>query len=112
MSSASMALACALRPRMGRQHHLLMLRAYFDESGRSDDLKCRYMGMGGLVATAEGWERFEPAWQAVLTEYGLPYFHMVDYVQYRGAFKEKSEWPEARRRALMAELLKAISFAQ
>lgn len=87
-----------------------MLRAYWDESGHAEDPRCRFVGMGGLVASTEGWSAFEPQWRSVLHKYGLASFHMREYVAL--GVKNKDEWPEERRKALMNELLQAIALAK
>jgi hypothetical protein len=69
------------------------------------------MGIIGLVASDEGWVRFEPAWRGVLDAYELPYFHATDCEQGRRIFKDRELWPRPRRAALVAELLGVIALA-
>jgi hypothetical protein len=89
-----------------------MLRAFWDESGSTDNPQCRFVGIGGLIASADSWDRFDPEWQRVLDEFGLPHFHAKDYAHWKGAFANKDVWREPRRRAVMQELLLAIAEAK
>lgn len=89
-----------------------MLQAYWDESGSVADPQSHYMGIVGLVASIESWQRFEPLWQAALTDFGLSHFHMKDFAQWRGQFADRARWSEIRRRELMSRLLDAIAAAQ
>ena len=44
-------------------------------------------GMAGLVAPMLNWEFFEANWKAALNRFDLPFFHMKDFAQFRGAFQ-------------------------
>lgn len=83
-----------------------MLLAYADESGHAADLKCRHVGMAGIVAPSETWEELDRLWPTILARYRLENFHMREYAHRRGPF---ADWPEERRRTLMKELLDAIA---
>jgi hypothetical protein len=89
-----------------------MLRGYWDESGSADDPSCRFMGIGGLIASPESWSLIEAQWRVTLDDYALPYFHMREFAHWSGNFKQRSDWPEARRRELMSRLLGAIAVGQ
>ena len=86
-----------------------MLRAYFDESGHLQDRKCRFVGMGGLVAPADNWERFDKKWKAALDTFidGRP-FHMKDYVRSKDPKPPYVGWDTSKRTAFMSALLDAI----
>jgi hypothetical protein len=88
-----------------------LLEAYWDESGRADDPNCSYLSLSGLVGAAKNWSLFSQAWQAALDGSGLPYFHMRDFANYKGAFKDRREWSEERRQDLLNQLLAAIAVA-
>ncbi|MBV8114258.1 MAG: hypothetical protein JO300_05920 [Silvibacterium sp.] len=86
-----------------------MLISYADESGHSADPACGFVGIGGLVAPAENWEKvFKPHWQAALDEFiqGEP-FHMREFVVVPGLGRYRG-WDESKRRAFMAQLVDAI----
>jgi hypothetical protein len=59
--------------------------AYYDASGSEAD-PSGAITTAGLVATANKWNKFERAWKAVLSEFGVPYFHAQDFVGQRGPF--------------------------
>jgi hypothetical protein len=88
-----------------------MLRSYWDEGGSSADPGCRFMGIVGLVASTEGWERFGPMWKGALDDFGLTHFHMKDFAHWKGQFADRSLWQEPRRRELVGRLLDAIAAA-
>ena len=102
----------ATHPTDGLNQPLHMLAGYWDESGHADDPQCHHLGIGGLIAPASRWARFEIMWRATLNAFDLSYFHTVDFVNYTGAFSDRDAWPETRRRALMARLLDAIAEAR
>jgi hypothetical protein len=85
---------------------MLGLTAYFDESGHSEDEKCRFVGMGGLCAPASAWFEFDGKWQAILDEYceGKP-FHATDFANQQEPFKE---WEEEKRRKFFGGLVRTI----
>jgi hypothetical protein len=61
--------------------------------------------MAGLVAPTLNWEFFEANWKAALNRFDLPYFHMQDFAQFKGAFRG---WTEDGRRELFDALLRII----
>ena len=67
---------------------MLGLTAYIDESGDSNDPKCRYFGMAGLCAPEDKWSAFDEKWNAILSEHcGGHWFHMKDFAHRYGVFK-------------------------
>jgi spore cortex formation protein SpoVR/YcgB (stage V sporulation) len=50
-----------------------MLQAYVDGSGTGDR---RFLVLAGYVAASEVWAAFSEAWQARLTDAGMPFFKM------------------------------------
>ncbi len=84
-----------------------MLWGYFDESGKHDKKtgKLTSLVLGGCVAPVESWQRFTQEWQDVLNEYGVSFFHGVEFESrktprgnaYRG-------WDDDRRRAYLDRL--------
>jgi hypothetical protein len=82
------------------------LTAYFDESGHSDDSKCRFVGMGGLCAPLEAWEKFDEKWQSILdAQCGGEPFHMNKFSAHEDPYKG---WGKERREALLGALVQAI----
>lgn len=85
-----------------------MLKAFMDESGHSDDPRCNFVGMGGIVADETAWITFDDAWKSALDEFidGHP-FHMKDFVRFplEGLYKG---WDEQRRREFLSRLVHTI----
>src|ERR1700722_9033632 len=101
-----MRLARAIHPARSKLEFMLGLSAYFDESGHSEDGKCRFVGMGGLCAPTAAWSEFDGKWQAVLDEHceGKP-FHATDFANQQEPFKG---WKEEKRREFFGGLVRAI----
>ena len=60
---------------------------YLDESGEHlPDGSLRRLVLGGCVATTEAWKAFCPVWQAMLDEFQIPEFHMVDIQGWKHPF--------------------------
>lgn len=84
---------------------VLTLRAYFDESGHSDDPGISYVSMGGGIATLKSWERCETEWAEVLRQFDVRQLHMRDFAHSRDEF---SDWTEERRREFLSRLMLII----
>lgn len=83
-----------------------MLIAYMDESGHCADPKCRFVGMGGLVAEESAWKQFSGEWSDALAKAGIKQaFHMKEFAHSFGPYRG---WTEARRRELFGALVRAI----
>jgi hypothetical protein len=60
------------------------LRAFLDDSGKSNDPNEWVLGIGGATGSQEQWSALESRWQTVCVEEGLvtpdgrPYFHAAD----------------------------------
>jgi hypothetical protein len=100
-------LASAIFPFSYKHKYMLMLTAFMDETGHPDDPNSKFVGMAGLLAPSNNWERFEKQWKALLKRYDLPFFHMKDYAHSRKAF-EGWKGNETKRRELLAELMQTI----
>lgn len=87
---------------------MLMLNGYFDESGDEADLRVKVVGIGGCVAPAAHWEKFEAAWDKVLKSEGLDYFHMKEFAHSIGQFQSGWKDNEPRRRYLYGRLWNVI----
>ncbi len=81
---------------------MLMLKAFFDESGKRDQpISC----VGGCVSSLEDWEKFEEARGLVLREYGIKWHHQVDWTHLRGQFQG---WGIERKKAYQNNLLRIM----
>ena len=55
-----------------------MFEAYFDESGTHDG--AHVLCVAGYLFESKKCKSLDLAWQAMLAEYNLPFFHMVDCI--------------------------------
>jgi len=73
------------------------LVAYADESGTHDPSGVQpgseVAAIVGYVSWKEDWDKFfTPAWQSVLSEYGVAVFHMSEFMDQKNG-PSKPEWP-------------------
>ena len=72
------------------------LIAYYDGSGKSDDLTCQYLTLAGFIATPEAWQVFEKRWGEVLARNECASLHMTDANALKGAFSPANGWTARR----------------
>jgi poly-D-alanine transfer protein DltD len=72
-----------------------------DETGYSSD-DPPALQWNGWISRQEGWERVEKKWKVTLKKFSVPYFHLKDFAQRRGAF---ADWSEPKRQQLLGKLL-------
>jgi hypothetical protein len=74
-----------------RSRDILVLKAFFDDSGTHGPSDV--IVMGGLIAPEEAWTALEPKWQAELDRLGIEEMHMSHCEKRWGEFKdfERSE---------------------
>ena len=77
--------------------------AYLDESGTH--ASSEIVAVGGFVANASNWDGLSVDWQATLDDYGLDYFHMVDFESRQGPY---TSWTRACREDCLNRLLDTI----
>jgi hypothetical protein len=65
--------------------------AFFDESGHS--ASTRVVAMGGAIAGPKQWKSVRESWQSTLEKFGVEVFHMTDFENRRGEFRD---WDENR----------------
>lgn len=90
---------------------MLMLDAYFDETGHGGDANTKFLGIAGCLARAETWKKVESEWREALRSEDLPYFHMNEYAFSVGPFKGW-EGDEARRRKVYGALWEIVLEAE
>jgi hypothetical protein len=83
-----------------------MFTACFDAGGSQHDQD--FLVVAGFISSADVWLKFDSAWRDRLAQDGLSYFHMVDFAQSRGKFKEGWKNNERRRQRLLADLMDII----
>lgn len=78
---------------------------YCDAAGGDDH---GFVVVAGYLSTFEKWLSFEKNWNLHLAAYDLPYFHMKEFAQSKGAF---AEWDnnEDRRRAFLGRAASIIA---
>jgi hypothetical protein len=80
-----------------------VLTVYLDESGTHD--KSHFHVMAGYASTDEKWKAFDIAWDTVLRNYDINYFHMKDCAHFIGEF---AGWDEDKRKPFLEELIRVI----
>jgi hypothetical protein len=92
----------------GASEGIVMLWAYFDESGEHDRTTghLRQLTIGGWVAPRAAWEKFDDEWAAALQWAEIPMFHMADFERYEGPFKG---WKKEKHEAVLNTLLEIIA---
>jgi hypothetical protein len=80
------------------------LRAYFDESGTQAGAPV--LTVGGYISHAASWDEFSTEWAQAMTEYGIDHFHMNQFENRRGPFKD---WPNHRRIPRLNRLMTIIN---
>ena len=80
--------------------HMVIARAFFDESGTHDDEK--NLCVAGYVFEGEADHFFDAEWREILAKYGLPYHHMREFgSQVKGVYQHLS-WEDRERSRLEA----------
>jgi hypothetical protein len=77
---------------------LVVLKGFFDGSGKPDDPECDFLTLAGYAAPPGVWPAFELRWQSILEKHGEQRTHMNDR-----RYREKP--------VLIAELLETIDLA-
>ena len=93
--------------RSGAHRSVLMLRAYFDDSGSDRDPRTPFSLIGGCIGSLTAWSRLERDWQAVLSEFGVAWLHMKDFAHSTGEF---AGWDanEPKRQAFLGALVAVL----
>lgn len=96
-------------PRIRGPHNaILMLRAYFDESGHFRDPNESIVAIGGCLSTLEKWEIFEDEWDELLNTFRIECSHATDLKAFENEF---TGWNEYRRRQFLQPALHIIDRA-
>jgi hypothetical protein len=90
----------------------MVLKSYFDCSGKPHDPGCKKVTLGGYVATDDQWAIFEAAWEKALKNHpcpvssrGNPYFHAKEVFHKQGGYKG---WDDDMARALVSDLRQVL----
>src|SRR5215216_5430715 len=84
-----------------------MFTAYFDESGTHKESSV--VVVAGYLSTDTQWAKFSEEWQSVLNDYNIDCFHMTDFENRRGQFKNILD---TDRRRLLERLITFIKIRQ
>lgn len=79
----------------------MVLKAYFDDSGKLGDPYETAAVVGGIIATVDEWDKLEPEWWAVLCAFKVKEFHSVDFAHRKEDFRG---WQEEKRREFLSQL--------
>lgn len=88
--------------------HILVVWAYYDESGEYEGGKLINMSVGGCVSHLDRWRAFEAEWRAALADEGLNAFHMTDFEAWAPPFDFKlpdGSRDKSRHNRLLSRLL-------
>ena len=85
---------------------MAVARGFFDDSQSTG----RVWALGGYIGGFHDWNRFEPAWDAVMGRHGVPYFHMKEMARPNGVY---AKWHPPREhrddlKAFFADMVAAI----
>lgn len=64
---------------------MAILKAYGDESGKSNDPQIDCIAMATVIGTSEQWSDFNERWDLMLKTHDIPYLHMKDIVATKDA---------------------------
>lgn len=99
--------------RLDKSQYSLMLNAYFDETGDATDrgiIHHSMVGMAGGVASLKQWHHFEKEWEEkILRKYGLKFFHMTDFDDYKKEYSEDKGWTKLKHRKCLNTALNIIA---
>lgn len=77
-----------------RTRLLCMFAAYFDASGKTEDVKQPgnpVIAVAGYIAPVKAWVRFEKKWKGFLKDFGLTLAHHKEFAHRRGEYTGWSE---------------------
>jgi hypothetical protein len=86
---------------------MVALRVYMDDSVDPNDPRHTFLTLAGYVATEENWNQFEDGRQEVLNKYDVPYFHMREFGDKCGLYREIKK-DKDRELAFLADLIGTI----
>lgn len=93
-----------------KDRHVLILRGYFDESGKRNQTPV--VAVGGFVFRAGEWKRFEKRWWDAIDSFGLPedhrFFHMNKFAVGAPPFREEEGWDKPTKESRLRLLLDLI----
>ena len=90
--------------KLDQRHSVLVLRAYFDDSGtHNGSPACVW---GGFMGHVDEWDEIEDGWSALLKREGLASFHMAEI---ENACGQCDMWPRARRDSVIHDFRQVLA---
>jgi len=83
-----------------------VITLYCGESGDSSS-ECRFVCIGGCIASVKTWTLFEKEWRQVLDRAEIRAFQMTDFENYQGEFEKWKDRPNEHQ-AFLAQLMAVL----
>lgn len=81
---------------------------YLDGSGKSDDPKCGFLTLAGVIAEELVWMEWAEKWNLVLSEFGVNHSHMRQlHLKNKGPFQS---WDSERKKRFVWGLLQSLNY--
>ena len=80
------------------------IQAYYDGSGKSNNLTTKFLTLAGYAGTPDAWCQFEKCWAKVLQRWDCKYLHMKEANSLQEEFVISKGWTRERVSALLADL--------
>jgi Protein of unknown function (DUF3800) len=87
---------------------LMLLEAYFDDSGKESDRHNRVVCIAGYMSPTGFWNDFNQKWEGTLLQHGLTELHMKLW----GAIKKEKGWANAKADAVLNDFIDIIRGAK
>ena len=84
---------------------VVMLRAYFDDSGKFNDPQETAVVVAGGIAEVEQWVGFDLEWKRTLDKFNVSEFHMSHLAHFKG---EYTGWAENKRKGFLRALCQIV----
>ncbi|HVM79658.1 MAG TPA: hypothetical protein VMU06_11595 [Stellaceae bacterium] len=94
--------------RVPRDWMMLVLKSFFDESGKEDDPNLSACSVAGYVTEVGVWEAFERRWRGALDLFEVPYFHMKEFGAPNGPYAKWREGRDGEREDFLKALISVI----
>lgn len=103
---------CAEADPFGPMEWNLVIRCFFDDSGKEGDPGNRIVAIAGYLAAGETrWNIFGEGWRHQLLSHGLRWLHMTDLMADKGEYAFlKDNWP--KKKELLDEFIEVIKVSQ
>lgn len=89
----------------GQRSLAITLKVYCDGSGKSKEVKCRFLTLAGIMASDDYWREFESKWETVLEKYSVPYSHMRKLLRGEEPFHG---WRDRTKQLFVGDLLNVL----